>query len=598
MKKLLPVLLILFVVLQLSCGKQPEKAASTSKPAEYKDPFPIPADAQRMDVTGVHGGRLVTATLADFPTFNTLTYVDDSGQLLNQLMNPGLTELSLETQEPFPALAKSWDLSEDRLTWTFHLRQGLVWSDGQPFNADDVIFTMQVVNDPRISSGSRDALLGGKIQWSRIDDFTLQAKLPRIFVPLLHSLDGGTCAIIPKHKWESVYKQGKFEEAMQVSMDVKDYVTIGPYMIKSYKPAESITLVRNPRYWRIDKYGRRLPYLDEITFLIMPTQDQVFLKIQSGELDTFYSVRAEDVEPLQAKAASIGMKVIKVGPAYDFEGLWFNLNTGRNAKGKPFVDPAKESWFQDVNFRKAVSYAINRDALVQNALFGKGVPSWGPESVGNVKWYNPAITKYPYDPAKALELLKASGFTQKTDSLGKALLYDKKGNPVRFSLHTNSENSIRKTKCTLIASDLAKIGMQVEYSPLEFTNLSTRITKTFDYDAILLGLSHDDVDPSGGNNVWRSSGSLHFWWPGQKKPATEWEKRIDQLMELQQNTYDFAERKKYYDEVQMILTDKLPMIYTATPVIYVCAKEKLGNLQPSIARHRTLWNLYELYWMP
>lgn len=598
MRRLLPALLVLFVVLQLSCGSRGEKTATAPPAEQYKDPYPIPQDAQKMDVTGIRGGKLVTASLADFTTFNTLTFTEESGQMLNQLINPGLTELDLKTQEPIAALARSWESSDDHLTWTFHLRKGLVWSDGQPFNADDVIFTMQVVNDEAIGSGARDALLSGKIQWARIDDFTVQAKLPKILASFLRVLDGGTCAIIPKHKWESTYKAGKFTEAMQISMDLKDYITIGPYTIKDYKASQSLTLTRNPRYWRIDRDGRRLPYLDEITFLILPTQDQIFLKIQNGELDTFHSIRPEDVEPLMKRSATTGVKVINVGPAYDLEGLWFNLNTGKSARGKPYADPVKQSWFLDVNFRKAVSLAINRDVLVQNALYGKGVPAWGPESVSNVKWYNPNITKYPYDPAKALELLKSSGFTQKTDSVGKTLLYDKKGRPVRFSLYTNSGNSIRNTKATLIASDLAKVGMQVEYKPLEFTNLSVRITKTFDYDAIFLGLSHDDLDPSSGDNVWFSSGSLHFWWPEQKKPATDWEKRVDELMELQESTYNFEDRKKYYDEVQMILTDKLPMIYTATQVIYVCAREKLGNLKPSVARHRTLWNIYELYWMP
>ena len=534
--------------------------------------------------------------LADIGSFNTLLYSDETGQTLNQIMNAGLTELDLSTQEPIPALAKDWQSSDDHLTWTFHLRKGITWSDGAPFNADDVIFTMQVVNDKNLPSGAQDALLEGGIHWTKLDDYTVQATLPRIFVPFLRSLDAGTCAILPKHKWESVYKQGKFEEAMQVSMDPRDYVTVGAFGLKDYKAGQHLTIARNPRFWRIDQKGQRLPYLDEITFLIIPTQDQIALKIESGEIDTFYAIRPEDVETISSKAASLGQKVINVGPGYDTDGLWFNLNSGKNARGKSYVDPIKRSWFSDENFRKAVSYAINRDAVVQIALFGKGVPSFGPESVSNVKWYNPNIVKYPYNPEKALELLKASGFNQKKDSMGKPVLYDKKGNPVRFSLHTNAGNSIRNTKCNLIVSDLSKLGMQIEYTPLDFNTLNTKVTKSFDYDSMLLGISHDDVDPAGGNNVWLSSGSLHFWWPEQKRPATDWEKRIDELMKMQDNTFDFAERKKYYDEVQLILTDKQPMIFITTQTIYVCGKEKLGNFKPNVSRHRTLWNAYEIYW--
>lgn len=600
MRKVVPVILFLVTLLQYTCVKNEESHPVVSaRVDEYKDPFPIPEDAQKRNVTGFYGGRIISATLSDIGSFNTLVSADEVAQMLNQLMNPGLTEMNLITQEPEPGLAKDWLISNDKLTWTFHLRKGLKWSDGVPFSADDVIFTMQVINDPKIPSGARDALLSGAIQWTKVDDYTVQARLPSGFVPFLRQIDGATAAILPKHKWESAYKSGKFEEAMQVSMDLKDYACLGPFRPKEYKAGQRLTLERNPQYWRIDKNGKRLPYLDEITFLIIPTQDQLFLKMQSGEIDTFYNIRAEDVENFKVKAATVGMKLLNLGPSNDQEGLWFNMNGDRNPKtGKPYMDQVKRSWFVDDNFRKAVSYGLNRNALVRNALFEKGVVSWGPESVGNIKWYNPHIIKYEYDPAKSVELLKASGFTQKTDASGKLLLQDKHGNQVRFSLSTIAGNSISDAKCNLIVSDLGKLGMQVEYTPLDFNTLVTRITESFDYDSMLLGMSHDDLDPTNCSNMWPSSGSLHFWWPNEKKPAFDWEKRVDELMKLQESTFDQAERKKYYDEVQLVLTEHQPMIFTTTQYVYICAKNKIGNLRPSVSRHRTLWNAYELYWMP
>jgi peptide/nickel transport system substrate-binding protein len=220
----------------------------------------------------------------------------------------------------------------------------------------------------------------------------------------------------------------------------------------------------------------------------------------------------------------------------------------------------------------------------------------GPESVSNRKWYSDNIVKYPYDPGKALELLLSSGFQQKFDSSGNPKLLDQRGNEVRFTLNTNSGNSTRNTECNLIASDLAKLGMHVDYAPLDFNSLVDRVTATFDFDAILLGLTHDDVDPTSGTNVWLSNGTLHFWCPSQKSPHTTWEKQIDELMNLQMSTFDTVNRKKYYDEVQRIMTEQQPMIFTITQFIFVCAKEELGNLKPSVSRHRTLWNADELYW--
>jgi peptide/nickel transport system substrate-binding protein len=182
------------------------------------------------------------------------------------------------------------------------------------------------------------------------------------------------------------------------------------------------------------------------------------------------------------------------------------------------------------------------------------------------------------------------------DSAGKPVLYDRKGNRVRFTLNTNSGNSLRSMQCQLIASDLAKLGIQVDVAVIDFNSLATKILNSFEYEAMLLGLTSSDRDPTGSTNVWMSSGSMHVWWPLQKSPATDWEKRLDELMLKLSSTYDYSERKKYSDELQYILTDMQPLIYTVNQIIYVCAKEKLGNLKPAVARHRTLWNADELYW--
>jgi len=593
MRKLL---VILTVVLQFSCGAPtPEKP----KAAQPSDPYPMSEDALAVSVTGEAGGRIITAMLNDPETFHPLLFSTVDSQTFNQLMHPGLTRLNPATQQPEPSLAKSWESSEDHLTWTFHLRKGLTWSDGQPFGAHDVLFTMQVVNDPKIVSSAQDALTlnSRPVAWKQIDELTVTATLPSPFASFLRQLDGGTTPILAKHKWETPYHAGTFEQQWQVSMNPEDFVGIGPFLLKEYFQGQTVRLFRNPRYWKRDGTGRRLPYLDEIIFQICSDLNQLQLKIQNGEIDTYYSIRGEDVERFQQKSSSTGMNVIAAGPSQDFEGVILNQNTDKNPKtGKPYIDPVKTSWFTDVNFRRAISYGINREALVQNAYFGKAIPSYGPESVSNKLWYNEKIMAYPYDPLKTLELLQASGFQQKKDSTGSVKLFDSKGHQVRFSMHTNAGNTTRSTECLLIAGDLLKLGIQVDYSPLDFNTLATKVTETFDYDAILLSVSHDDTDPAGGMNVMLSSGTTHLWWPQQKFPHTEWEKRIDELMNLQFKTFSYEERKGYYNEVQRILSDQQPMVYTVTPLIFVCAKTKIGNLHPVVARHRTLWNAEELYW--
>lgn len=547
---------------------------------------------------GRPGGTLVTATFTEVKTLNAFLATDNETQTYNRLIQAGLIRLHPLTQELEPALAESWKVNSDYTLWTFQLRKGLKWSDEHPFDATDVIFTMRLVNDPKIPSLVGDSLTfqGRKIEWSLIDQYTVQAKLPSTMVTFLRHLDASQCPILARHRWEKDYLEGRFTETLQASMSPNQFAGLGPFRLKSYAPGEKLVLSRNPHYWKIDSNRVRLPYLDELVFLILANQDQVQLRIENGEIDTYQSVRPGDVDRLKQKAASLQLRVINVGPTFDMEGLFLNQNAAANPETKkPYVDAIKLSWFQNVNFRRALSHAIDRDALIRNSLYGQGIPAYGPESPGNTLWYNPDISKFPFDLMKARQLLLNNGFYQKSQE-GKLVLFDSKGNPVQFSLFTNSGNSVRNTQCILIVSDFAKLGIQVTYSALDFQTLINRVDRTFEYDAVLLGISEDDVDPGSRLNSMLSKGSLHFWWPRQEKPFTPWEKKIDELMALTMSVSHFQQRKKYYNDVQRILAEQQAMIYTVHPYAFVCAKTKLGNLKPIVPRHRTLWNAEELYW--
>ncbi|HJZ11589.1 MAG TPA: ABC transporter substrate-binding protein, partial [Acidobacteriota bacterium] len=465
--------------------------------------------------------------------------------------------------------------------------------------AEDVLFTMQIINDPNIATPARDSLAidGKAIQWKKIDDHTITARLPAAFAPFLRKLDGAAVPILPRHKWQLLYEQGKFNEAMPVTMNMTEFVGLGPFLPRQYHAGQSLTLFRNPLYWKKDRHGAQLPYLDEITFLIVPDLNQLQLKIENGEIDTFQSIRPEDVERLKDPSSVNRASLLNLGASYDLEGLFFNQNAETNpATGKHYLDPTKRRWFTNRNFRKAISFAIDRDTLVKNIFFGMAVPATGVESPGNKLWFNPQVTLYPHDLKKALALLRDEGFVRQQEPSGRLKLLDKNGNEVRFALHTNAGNNLRNAQCIAIKSDLAKLGIAVEYSALDFNSLIAKITQTYDFDAILLGMGRTDVDPATRMSLWLSSGSNHFWWPRQKSPQTAWEKRIDDAMRKQLTTYDYAQRKKYYDEVQAILADELPLIYTINELIWVYAKRDLGNLKPSVSRHRTLWNAEELYW--
>lgn len=578
-------------VLLIACARveQPEQVLIDSNP--------LPQEALQLPLRGTHGGRLTSAILSEPSSFNPILSFDDDSQALNQLTGAGLTRLNLSTQQPEPALARSWQHSEDHLTWTFHLRKGVKWSDGHPFTAADVIFTMGIVNDERLPSGAQDALRvqGKPIEWKMTDEHTVIARLPSMFAPFLRAIDGGSVPILPKHKWENAFREGKFANAMQVNMSAEDSVVLGAFRLKSYKAGEAITLSRNPHFWKKDLNGKRLPYLDEIVFFILPGQDQMLLKVRNGEIDTAQSIRPQDVD--QLKESSQDLRVFDLGPSYQNEQFFLNQNGGRNPRtGKPVLSSVKRRWFSDRNFRTGISHAIDREAMVKNILYGRGIPAYGPESVSNQLWYNGAIFKPRKDPEEALRLMRLSGFVQKQDRPGTLKLFDSRGNRVRFSLNTNAGNTIRDAQAKMIVSDLSRIGIDVDYAPIDFGTLVEKVTASFDFDAVLLSLTHDDVDPASGMNTWPSNGSLHFWWPSQKSPSAGWEKRIDELMMQQFSTFDQKKRKMYFDEVQKIITEEQPIIFTICPNVYVCARKHLKNFKPAIARHRTLWNADELYW--
>ncbi len=155
---------------------------------------------------------------------------------------------------------------------------------------------------------------------------------------------------------------------------------------------------------------------------------------------------------------------------------------------------------------------------------------------------------------------------------------------------------MREKAASLIVDDLQKLGIKLIYQPTDFEALVRRINVTFDYECALMGLGGGGVDPASQLNVLKSNAELHQWFPFQQKPATDWEARIDSLMDAQMRTLDFAERKQDFDEVQAILAEELPMIYTVSPLSYAAIRPDAGNLRPAVVTpYRVTWNLEELY---
>jgi peptide/nickel transport system substrate-binding protein len=540
---------------------------------------------------GRSGGRLVVSLRAEPKTLNPLTAADTISREVIGAMQADLVHINRGTQLTEPALAKSWKISSDGLQYTLTLRQGLRFSDGHPLDADDVLFTFRVYLDENVHATQRDMLIvGGKpITVRKVDARTLVFQFAKPYGVEERLFDGW--AILPRHLLEKPYQEGKLAQLWTPSTPPNEWAGLGPFRLKEYVPGQKLVIERNPYYWKTDTKGNRLPYLDELVFLFVPSADAQVLRFQSGETDIITRLGAENFSVLSRQQR--GNTMADAGPGLEYNFLFFNLN---DVSEKSFPDLArKQKWFRDVKFRQAISAAIDREAIVRLVYQGRGAALWGPVTPGNRRWVNAAIPHAPRSLDRARQLLKEAGFSWSTASNGDSTLTDSDSKLVEFSILISSSNADRTKMATLLQDDLKQLGIHVQVVPLEFRSLIDRVTQTKQYEASLFGIASFDADPNSDLNVLLSSGGTHLWNPSQTRPATPWEAEIDCLMEQQLSTPGYDQRKKLYDRVQEILAENQPMIFLASPDILTGAKNSIANFHPAVLEPYALWNVEQLY---
>ncbi len=579
--------ILLGLSLLLACaGIAAESAIGLPPQAISKEEFlSLPGEIGRA------GGRLVISLRAEPKTLNPLTVADAPSREVIAAMQADLIHINRATQLTEPALAKSWKVSEDGLEYTLILRKGLRFSDGQPLDADDVLFTFRVYLDESVHAPQRDLLIvGGKpIAVRKVDAWTVVFQLAKRYGVGERLFDG--LAILPRHLLEKSYGEGKLGQSGTLSTPANQWAGLGPFRLKEYTPGQKLILERNPYYWKTDAKGKRLPYLDELVFLFVPSADAQVLRFQSGETDIISRLGAENFSALSRQQRGYSMADAGAGLEYNF--LFFNLNAPNEKT--PQETARKQKWFREVKFRQAVSAAIDREAIVRLVYQGRGAALWGPVTPGNRRWLNASIGHPARSLERARSLLKEAGFSWTSGPNGEAQLVDADGKAVEFSIITSSSNADRAKMATLIQDDLKQLGMRVQIVPLEFRSLLDRLTQTKEYDGCILGIVSPDADPNVDINVWLSSGGTHLWNPSQEHPATPWEAEIDRLMEQQLVAMNYTERKKLYDRVQEILAENQPMVFLASPDILVGAKNAIGNFRPTVLEPYVLWNVEQLY---
>ncbi|ELR97995.1 ABC transporter substrate-binding protein [Gloeocapsa sp. PCC 73106] len=543
--------------------------------------------------------QLIQSILSEPKTFNPVLSVESPN--IFPLTFQGLVTENPITAEIEPALAESWEFSEDKLRLTFTLRQGLQWSDGHPLTVDDVVFSYNLLYlNPEIPSSTRDILRIGTNQElpqvSKVDDRRVAFTIPEPFAPFLAAT---SISILPAHILQPTLTKRDSEGRPQfmsfwgVDTPPEKLVANGPYQLESYNTSQRVIFKRNPYYWKKQVTGENIPQIERVIWQVVESTDTAVLQFRSGQLDAL-GISPEYFSLLKREENRGNFNIYNGGPAYGMSFISFNLNQGRR-DGVPLVDPIKSRWFNEVNFRQAIAHAIDRDRMINNIFRGIGSPQNSPISVQS-PFYDQTIEGYEFNQEKAKALLLQAGF--KYNSNGELL--DDQNNRVQFTLITNAGNKIREAMSAQIKEDLSKIGIKVDVNPIAFTLIVDQLSNSLKWECVLLSIGGGN-EPNFGANVWSPDGNLHMFNQqarGEQDPlegqiVSPWEEKIGKLYIEGARELDLTKRKAIYNQTQRLAVEYLPFIYLVNPLSLTAVRNRFTGIQYS-ALEGPFWNIEEI----
>lgn len=550
--------------------------------------------------------QLVLVSLNEPATFNYA--INDSPYSVFSFIYKGLVDENPVTAKLEPALAESWSISPDRKRITFSLRKNLRWSDGEPLTADDVVFSYRdIYLNPKIPNTYKDLLRIANTEAfpsvKKLDQLTVEFTLPAPFAPFLRYTE--RLVILPAHALRSsVFSndaQGnpQFMYMWGTNTDVQKIICNGPYKIESYTPSERVIFRRNPYYWRKDAQGNSQPYIERIIWQIISSTDNQLLRFRSGELDSI-NVTPSDFGLLKRGEKRGKYTIYNGGPTNGFSFVGFNLNQARNAQGKPFVDPIKSRWFNNLAFRQAVAYAIDRNTIKTNIYRGLGEVQHSPIGVQSPYYLSlrSGLKVYDYNPNRARQILKAAGFKYNSQ---KELL-DKDGNRVEFELLVKSEDRSRIDAAVQIQQDLSQIGIKANLQIINFNVVLQRLLSRRDWDCYVgaFGTTGADLEPHLLYLFWSSRGSFHQFNQGPQPGASpiqgwvvsDWEQEIDSLFNAGVQELDEQKRRAIYGKFQEIVAEQLPVFFLVNPISFNAVRNRIDPIKYS-SLASVLWNIDE-----
>jgi peptide/nickel transport system substrate-binding protein len=511
------VILLLMVLLLAACDKSPQ--TENARPKADKPP--------------AYGDILVRGDIGDASNLIPLLASDSASHSVAGMVFNGLVKYDKD-MNIIGDLAESWDVTQNGLVITFHLRKGVQWHDGKPFTAADVLYTYQVTTDPKTPTAYAGDFLKIK-KAEALDDYTFRVTYDKPFAPALISW---ASAILPRH-----LLAGK---DITKSPLARHPIGTGPYKFKEWVAGQKIVLVSNENYFE----GR--PYIDGRVTRIIPDTATMFLELRAQNIGMM------GLTPMQYTRQTDNNLFKENFNKYRYLSFAYTY-LGYNLKNPLFTDK---------RVRQAISYAVNKDEIIRGVLLGLGKPATGPYKHGT--WaYNNQVKIYNYDPAKARELLKQAGLTD-TNNDG---VLEKDGKPFEFEILTNQGNETRQKCAEIIQRQLKEVGISVKIRIVEWSAFVTDFINKRRFDAVILGWTIP-LDPDA-YDVWHSSKTS----PEELNFVSYKNPEADEMLEKGRSTFNQAERKKYYDRFQEILVEDQPYTFLYVPEELIIISNRIRGVE-------------------
>lgn len=507
------------------------------------------------------GGTLRDYTISDPRTFNPAIYAE-STTMTTFLMNTGalLINRGPDTDEWSPWAASDMVISEDGRSVDITLRDGILWSDGSPVTVQDYYIRYVIESDPDVGSNAYDSWFSGDdpITLEITGENTLRFNFPRpdrLAMPIVALLP------LPDKIFGEAYRSGGAEAVKALwgtDADVSQTIWTTAFVPTSYTPGERIVLERNPYFgeWNVDEAGNPLPYLDAYTMTIADIDAALNLFL-AGELDVFSPRNLDDIGVINQAInnGDIDATVLEsVAPVASSQFIVFNWNMASN--------PELEAVFRNVTFRRAMAHLVDRDTMIELLYNGEGVPMYTNVYPINTYWVNDDVTKYPYDPERAAELLAEIGFDQRNAN---GVLVNDAGFPLSFTLATNAGNTTREQMVQIFADSAREVGIDITPAPIDFNLLVEQLLSAGEdrqWEGILIGLSGGSRDWPFGENVISCDGGLHMFNTSGDCLYSQ-ETLMQTLMNQGRATLDTEAARDIGLEIQQVESELVPILYTA-----------------------------------